>query len=196
MGYPFVESPHVTRTSGRQIDLVVVHTMEVAERPDAAEACARWFQHPSALVSAHYCVDADSVVQCVREQDIAWHARGGNARSIGVELAGHARQGAADWSDPYSAALLARAARLTAWICSRYAIPVRWLRAEALRTGASGITGHGDVSEAFGKSDHWDPGPGFPVARFLALVRQAGPVSEPRRGSSRARGQAPQRPRR
>lgn len=191
----FVESPHVTRTDGRPIDLVVVHTMEVAERRDAAEACARWFQSPASEVSAHYCVDADSVVQCVREQDVAWHARGGNARSIGIELAGYARQGAEDWSDPYSTALLARAAALTADICARYAIPVRWRRAAALRAGRRGITGHADVSEAFRRSDHWDPGPGFPVARFLRLVRQALPVSEPRAGSSRARGHAPHKPR-
>jgi N-acetyl-anhydromuramyl-L-alanine amidase AmpD len=190
----FIESPHVTRTPGRTVDLVVVHTMEVAERPDAAEACARWFQHPSAEVSAHYCVDADTVVQCAREQDVAWHARGGNERSIGIELAGFAGQRAEDWSDPYSEAVLARAAALTAWICARHEIPVRWLRAKALRAGGRGLTGHGDVSAAFGKSDHWDPGPGFPVQRFLRLVRQAGPVTEPRPGSRRAAGQRAQNP--
>ena len=26
MAYPFVESPHVTKTGGRQIDLIVLHT--------------------------------------------------------------------------------------------------------------------------------------------------------------------------
>jgi N-acetyl-anhydromuramyl-L-alanine amidase AmpD len=190
----FIESPHVTRTPSRTVDLVVVHTMEVAERPDAAEACARWFQHPSAEASAHYCVDADTVVQCVHEQDVAWHARGGNERSIGIELAGFAGRRAEDWSDPYSEAVLARAAALTAWICARYEIPAQWLRAEALRAGRRGLTGHGDVSAAFGKSDHWDPGPGFPVQRFLHLVRQAGPVTEPSPGSRRAAGQRAQNP--
>ena len=36
MAYPFVPSPHVTRTGGRRIDLIVIHTMEVDERDDAA----------------------------------------------------------------------------------------------------------------------------------------------------------------
>src|SRR3954466_972000 len=34
--YPFVESPNVTATGGRRIDVVVIHTMEIAERNGAA----------------------------------------------------------------------------------------------------------------------------------------------------------------
>ena len=92
VAYPFVESPNVTPATARRFDVVVMHTMEIAERKDAAEICARWFASPVSKVSAHYCVDADTVIQCVREKDIAWHARGGNTNSIGVELAGFARQ--------------------------------------------------------------------------------------------------------
>lgn len=163
----------MTRTDGRRIDVVVVHTMEIAERPDAAEACARWFQAPESEVSAHYCVDADSIVQCVLDQDIAWHARGGNANSVGIELAGFARQEPGEWNDAASRAVLDRAARLTARLCGRYGIPVVWLSADDLLAGRRGVTGHVQVSEAYGRSDHWDPGPAFPVERFLALVRKA-----------------------
>lgn len=169
----FVESPNVTRTQGRAIDVVVIHTIEIAERADSAESAARWFARPAAQVSAHYAVDADSVVQCVREQDIAWHARGGNQNSIGIELAGRAAQGAREWDDAYSRAMLRRAATLTAEICGRYAIPLRRIGAPGLVKGLRGITGHADVSRAFGQSDHWDPGPAFPWQRFLGLVRSA-----------------------
>jgi len=106
MPYPFVESPHRT-VVGRRVDVVVINTMESAERVGAALACAQWFARSVSEVSAHYCVDADVIVQCVREEDVAWHARGGNTNSIGIELAGFARQKAAEWSDDYSDVLSA-----------------------------------------------------------------------------------------
>ncbi|MDH4347067.1 MAG: N-acetylmuramoyl-L-alanine amidase [Thermoleophilia bacterium] len=171
MPYPFVASPNVTHTEGRAIDVVVMHTMEAAERLDTAEVVARWFARPDAEVSAHYCVDADSIVQCVREQDIAWHARGGNDHSIGIELAGYAGQGPKGWDDDYSWAVLERASALVADLCRRHDVPVRRLRADDLRARRRGLTGHADVSAAFGRSTHWDPGPDFPWRRFLRLIR-------------------------
>lgn len=187
MAHPFVESPNKTRATGRAIDVVVMHTMEIAERPDAAEICARWFRTPVSQVSAHYCVDADGVIQCVREKDIAWHARGGNTASIGVELAGFARQTRRDWRDTYSAAVLDRAAALVADICRRRRIPVRWLVAEDLLAGGHGLTGHSEVSRAYGRSDHWDPGDGFPVEQFLDRVRATQQRQRLTRRSSRSR---------
>ncbi|RDI75230.1 N-acetylmuramoyl-L-alanine amidase [Gaiella occulta] len=171
MPYAFVESPNVTRAERRRIDVVVIHTMEIGERDGAAAACARWFADPAAQVSAHYCVDAGTVIQCVRERDIAWHARGGNGNSVGIELAGFAGQGADGWSDPYSQAVLERAAAVAAGVCARHGIPMRRLRGADLRARRRGIGGHADVSDAFGKSDHRDPGPDFPWQRFLRLVR-------------------------
>jgi N-acetyl-anhydromuramyl-L-alanine amidase AmpD len=182
--YTFVESPNKTAATGRAIDVVVMHTMEVAERPDAAVICARWFASPVSRVSAHYCVDARQVISCVREKDVAWHARGGNTDSIGVELAGYAHQTTAEWNDAYSSALLARAATLVADVCLRRRIPVRWLVAGDLAAGRRGITGHAEVSAAYGKSDHWDPGPGFPVESFLDRARRAQQAASAKPGSA------------
>ena len=171
MAYPFVESPNVTKTGGRKIDLIVIHTMEMAEKGDTAEHCALWFKNPAAKVSAHYCVDSDSIVQCVRDQDIGWHAPGANHDGIGIEHAGYAKQTGRDWSDAYSTAMLDRSAGLVADLCRKYAIPVTWLYAADLRAGKRGITTHKAVSDAFKRGSHWDPGTGFPVERYLALVR-------------------------
>jgi N-acetyl-anhydromuramyl-L-alanine amidase AmpD len=171
VAYPFVESPHVKRTGGRAIDLIVIHTMEMDEKGTSAENCAQWFRNPMAKVSAHYCVDNDTIVQCVRDQDVAWHAPGANHDGIGIEHAGRAKQTGRDWSDAYSAAMLDRSAALVAHLCRTYKIPVTWLYAADLKAGKRGITTHKAVSDAFRRSSHWDPGTGFPVERYLALVR-------------------------
>jgi N-acetyl-anhydromuramyl-L-alanine amidase AmpD len=172
VAYPFIESPHVTRTGGqRQIDLIVIHTMEMDEKGETAENCAQWFRNPGAKVSAHYCVDADSIVQCVRDQDVGWHAPGANHDGIGIEHAGRAKQTGRDWSDPYSKAMLERSAALVADLCKKYKIPVTWLHAADLKAGKRGITTHKAVSDAFKRGTHWDPGQGFPVEPYLALVR-------------------------
>jgi len=168
--YVYIESPNRTSADDRVITVVVIHTMEIAEREGAAEVCARWFADPVSEVSAHYCVDAQTTIQCVREGDVAWHARGGNANSIGIELTGYAGQRSLGWADDYSRAVIERAARLTAEVCERYAIPIRRLRAADLIAGKRGVSGHADVSAAFRKSDHWDPGPDFPWRRFLRLA--------------------------
>ena len=183
MAHTFVESPHVTKTGGRQIDLIVVHTMEMDEKGETAEHCAQWFRNPAAKVSAHYCVDADSIVQCVRDQDVGWHAPGANHDGIGIEHAGRAKQTGRDWSDPYSMAMLERSATLVADLCTKYKIPVTWLHAADLKAGKRGITTHKAVSDAFKRGSHWDPGTGFPVEGYLALVRaklgQAAPAEAP-----------------
>jgi N-acetyl-anhydromuramyl-L-alanine amidase AmpD len=173
VAYPFVESPNMTRTSGRRIDLVVLHTMETAEDANAAENCAAWFRNPAARVSAHYCVDADSIVQCVRDKDVAWHAPGANHDGLGIEHAGRARQSPAEWRDAYSTAMLVRSAGLVAGLCRRYEIPVSWLHAADLKANKRGLTTHAAVTEAFKRGTHWDPGPNFPFQRYLGLVRAA-----------------------
>ena len=170
MAYPFVESPHVTKTGGRQIDLIVIHTMEMDEKGETAENCAQWFRNPGAKVSAHYCVDADTIVQCVRDQDVGWHAPGANHDGIGIEHAGRAKQTGREWGDPYSVAMLERSAALVADLCRTYKIPVTWLYAADLKAGKRGITTHKAVCDAFKRGSHWDPGPGFPVERYLRLV--------------------------
>ena len=52
--------------------------------------------------------------------------------------------------------------------------PDPMLTADDLLAGRRGITGHAEVSKAYRKSDHWDPGPGFPVESFLDRVRRSG----------------------
>lgn len=88
----FIEARWYTVSSGRRIDFIVIHDMEMPETVHTAEDCANMFANlgPDRKASAHYTVDSDSIVQCVREKDIAYHAPP-NTHSIGVEHAGVAR---------------------------------------------------------------------------------------------------------
>lgn len=184
--YPFIQARNYTRGRASPIDLVVLHTVEAPERADTAERVARWLAGPNApRVSVHYVVDADSVVQCVRDGDVAWHAPGANHDGLGIEHAGYAAQTRQGWLDDYSRAMLDRSARLVAEKCALYGIPLAWLSPSDLRAGRRGITSHANVCRAFRRCDHTDPGRGFPVRRYLALVRrELGGAPFLRRGDS------------
>lgn len=194
-GYPLVLARNFTPVapeSQRRIDLVVLHDMEAREATDTAERCAAYFagqprqgvilQHdwgPSWKAgqvfeggsSAHYCVDADSVVQSVLERDVAWHAPGANRNGIGIEQAGRASQGPRDWEDDYSQRVILNAANLAGAICLAYQVPLEFVSEAGLLAGQRGITTHACVSRAFRKSAHSDPGPSYPIALFLELCR-------------------------
>ncbi len=174
--YAFVPAAHFTKGPRRcPVDLVVIHTMESPETHKTAENVSAWFAGKDApQASAHYCVDDDSVVQCVHEDDIAWHAPGANNNGIGIEHAGFAKFTAEDWASDFNVAMLARSAALTADICKRHGIPAVWLTAEDLKAGKRGITGHKQVTDAFSKGvGHWDPGQNFPIGQYLVLVASA-----------------------
>ena len=170
----------------RKSKWVVLHTMETGENSSIAENIgAGWFTNPNAQASAHYCVDDNSIVQCVNEGDYAW-ASGptGNLNGIQIEMAGRAAQSRADWLDNYSRAMLERTAALTADICKRHGIPVRVLTDEQVARGEAGITTHASLARVFRETDHSDPGPDFPWDFFMERVQAhaggtGGSVNEP-----------------
>lgn len=147
--------------------------MESQEKPGTARRVADWFAGPTApQASAHYCVDVAEIVQCVRLEDVAWHAPGANANGVGIEHAGRAAQSADEWADGYSMAMLERSILLCAAICRKYGLPAQYVGVDALRLGGQGITTHHDVSLAFRKSTHTDPGPHFPLPWYVSRVAQ------------------------
>ena len=199
-GVPFVEAKNYTRSSRKpqQVRLFVIHTPETPEHGTVAESVARYFRDqplhgsrdpkwcktgPDGVVakwsgsSCHYQVDNDSVVQSVRDHDVAWHAAAANGFSLGFELAGTAKQTPEQWADAYSEAMLRVAAKLIAAKISGdyHHIPVRRLTPDQIKIPTvAGFCGHNDVNAAFhGGRGHWDPGPHFPWDHFLGLVEDA-----------------------
>lgn len=68
--------------NGRAVERIVIH---ITDGPSTASA-VNTFTNAGAQASAHYLVGQDGeVVQFVAETDTAWHARGGNSNSIGIE---------------------------------------------------------------------------------------------------------------
>src|SRR4029079_716907 len=150
--------------------------MEHPEYPGTAMEVAKWFAGPTApQASAHYCVDDAQIVGCVHDQDVAWHAPGANSNGLGIEHAGYASQRRDQWLDPYSTACLHLSAELVRGLCAKYAIPTVFLDASALLARLRGVTTHAEVSKAWHKTDHTDPGLNFPMDLYLAMVRDAAP---------------------
>ncbi len=170
----FIAAKNYTPAPGRRIRLIVIHSMESSRTSNTAENVASWFAGPSApMASAHFCIDSDSIVQGVDVKDVAWAAPGANNDGIQIELAGRASQSRAEWMDEYGKQMLTHTTKLVASLCQQYGIPAQVLSAADVLAGRAGIVSHDTISKAYKKSNHWDPGTGFPWDWFLRQVRGA-----------------------
>jgi hypothetical protein len=78
----FIQSPFFSSRNGERIRRIVMHSTTSRN----VEGTIAWFQDPRAQVSAHYIIGRDGeIYQMVRDSDKAWHAKGANADSIGIE---------------------------------------------------------------------------------------------------------------
>jgi N-acetyl-anhydromuramyl-L-alanine amidase AmpD len=171
---PFVACRYQLRIARAAVDRIVLHCIECPEAATRAESCAEWMSSIDAAKdgkkSCHYFVDSDSVVQGVLDHHVAYHAPGANHDGIGIEHAGYARQTREQWLDDFGHRMLGLSVQLTARLCQRWKIPAVFVTAPELQLRKRGITTHAEVSRAFGKSDHTDPGPGFPIGWYVDRV--------------------------
>lgn len=167
---------HDSGPGNKPVERIVIHCTVSPCVEGQARRTAAWFRDPDSQGSAHYVVDPGEVVQVVLDGTIAWHAPP-NRHSIGVELCDALlspewdRKHAARWRDDNHRRMLRRASRVVARLALAYDVPIRRLDADDLRAGQRGITGHVDVSRAWGQSSHWDPGTTFPWADFMERVQ-------------------------
>ncbi len=142
---------NANRERSHYIDRLVVHVVQ-----GTVSSAINTFQNPSSVVSAHYIVgDEGRVVQCVRHEDIAYHAGNWsyNKHSIGIEHGGWADK-QATWTD----AKIRSSAKLAAYCCRRHKI----------RVDRQHIIEHNRVPG----TDHYCPGKFFPYDKYLKLVRR------------------------
>jgi N-acetyl-anhydromuramyl-L-alanine amidase AmpD len=177
--WPFIQASQYgkwTKLGRRPVRLLVIHDMEFPERKDTAEVIAHDFatRTPANPGSAHICVDSDSIIQCVHDNDIAWAAPGANTDGIQVELAGYGKQTREDWLDVYGIALLALGCDASAQYLLKYGIPPLKLSVAQVKDGKTrGVCGHVDVTNAFPDlgHGHQDPGTHFPWDYFMSSVK-------------------------
>ncbi len=119
-------SPNFSRGRGRSvIDRIVIHITDSPPSPYRGDQ----FLESSARKSAHYMIDETGAIQqFVAEADTAWHARGGNRRSIGIEHVA-VKQGGATYGrshfpyEPPTEAEYLASAELVAHLCLKYGLP-------------------------------------------------------------------------
>jgi len=158
---------------------IVIHCTESTERANGAIGVARWFANPWdgrkkkwIQASAHIAIDDKNTVLCVPLEREAWHARGGNEGTIGIELVGSASQTREQWLDEYSDSVLHRAARVVAQLCIDYEIPLIMINEMNYFTTPKGITTHRVVTAANKiAGGHTDPGPNWPWDVFLGYCQ-------------------------
>jgi len=104
-----------SRPGSHAISYIVIHRVQ-----GSYAASLNWFRDSRAGVSAHYTVAKDGRVgQSVQEKDIAYHAGNLpiNQDAIGIEHEGY-------FGDPWTDTMYRASARLSAYLCNKYGIPV------------------------------------------------------------------------
>jgi hypothetical protein len=146
------------RETSYDIRKVVIHVAE-----GSYSGTVSWFENCAAGASAHYVVSREGrVAQCVRDEDIAWHAGwwDTNTHSIGIEHAGYI-----DNPDWFTRSMYHTSARLSAWCCKKYKIPI----------DRKHIIGHSEVpgcssGSGGGVDCHTDPGPYWNWNKYMRLI--------------------------
>lgn len=167
---PFVKARWYTPGRISPVKLIIVHSMEASEGSKTAENVAHYFATTDTKASAHFCIDNDSVIQCVKLTDTAWHCKNGNAAGIGLEHAGYAKQTEAEWLDDYGKAMLELSAKLAAELVAKFSIPIaraKFASPTNAQVVKNGFCGHRDVPL---HGSHSDPGANFPWDYYLGRV--------------------------
>lgn len=147
------------RPTSNKIDKIVIHVMQ-----GSWSSAINWFNDSRSGVSCHYNVRSSDgfIGQSVREDDIAYHAGYWpyNQTSVGIEHEGYTW----DPSKWFTDAMYRSSARLSAYLCKKYGIPI----------DRSHIIGHYQVpgcSSGGGAGCHTDPGGGWNWDKYMSYVR-------------------------
>lgn len=176
---PLIRARHFHSGRLSPVDVLVLHTAEGAAN---AVALGHYFATTDRKASAHSGVDDGRRVDYVPFGDTAYAAPGANADGEHLELCGFAQWSARDWHA--HGGMLEQAAAWLVERCRARGIPPVILGPAELRANKRGITRHLDVTRAFRRSTHTDPGDNFPlrevVDRTAALLGKPRAAARPK----------------
>ncbi len=122
-------------------------------------------------VSSHYYQDDIAIIQSLDTKFGAYHAGSstGNRHAVSYEITGVNGWSRQQWIDNVAWPLLWRQ---IARDCREFDIIAQTLTIAQMRAGTpSGIVTHKQMGEAWGGTDHTDPGPNFPMDYLIEGVR-------------------------
>jgi len=158
------------------IKYLVIHSTESPNTKGAAKRIAQYFSRPvnnDIPPSTQLTVDDLTCYRSVPDNVIPWAAPPFNSAGLHIEQVGYARWSRAEWMQ-HRATIDNCAYHVALW-ATAYKIPIRWLSPNKCKNYLPGITSHRNVSLAFHKSDHSDPGPegnkNYPYDYFMAKVK-------------------------
>lgn len=170
----FIQAKNYQKANRSEIKWIILHSMEAAESSTTALNVSNWFASKDApLASAHFCIDDQQIIQCVKDEDVAYHAKSANRFGLGIEHAGYAKQTRDQWLDSFGIQMLKRSAKLTASLCKKWNIPIKYIERNGLKNGDNGISTHNECTFAFENGQgHTDPGSAFPMDLYINWVQQ------------------------
>jgi len=160
--------------NGSPIQAIAVHSTESLDHPgfDDLHGVRSWFDNPEAEASSHLGIDGEGHVEkWVRDADKAWSILQLNPVTLNIEFVGRAAQSRAEWERDQIHA----GAQWAAYWGIKHGVPTQ--RGEVTNIHGfpvitrKGIITHKDLTDA-GFGTHTDPGPQFPLARFINLAQE------------------------
>lgn len=170
---PNPHGPHYYTSRRKPVRVIVIHITASVEDQDmrggdaSAEQTARYAANTTRQVSWHAGADSDSWLPLLPPSYTAWHVRGYNSGTWGLEIS----KSDVSWSDEPPAwveATLSNAADACRPIAERYGIPLRRLTRAQVDAGMSGFVYHSDLDPG----RRFDPGDDFPIRRFFELIEE------------------------
>jgi N-acetyl-anhydromuramyl-L-alanine amidase AmpD len=165
---PYIGPPASFSSSTYAKRYIAIHN---TSNDATAVAEATYARRRTDSISSHYYCDVTRVVQSLDTKFGAFHAGSatGNRHAVSYEITGVNSWTRQQWLNNVNWALLCRQ---IARDCRGFNILAQPLTIAQMRAGTpSGIVTHKQMGEAWGGTDHTDPGPNFPMDHLLAGVR-------------------------